>query len=243
MKRLPLGTVVFFAVAAANASAADLPVYKAPVAPPVVYSWTGCYLGGNGGGGWSHKRWTDPAAGDVVVSEHDLGGGVAGGQVGCDYQTGNWVFGVAADADWANLSGNGPDLTGAAFGYNSKVDFIGTVTGRAGFAVVDRSMFYVKGGAAWVHDNFFITVPPAGATAASVDQTRWGFVVGGGWEWAVIKNLSVFAEYDYMDFGKQGSTFTGPLVAPFSLNIDQKVHVLKVGLNLRFGSDGPWVTR
>src|SRR5947209_581470 len=79
------------------AFAADMPV-KAPLKapPPVVLSWTGCYLGGNFGGGWADKHYTDPLALPPAfdLGSHTAEGMVGGGQVGCDYQTGPWVFGA-----------------------------------------------------------------------------------------------------------------------------------------------------
>src|SRR6185295_1534831 len=78
-----------------GASAADLarrpPVVKAPVAPVVPMTWTGCYLGGNIGFGWTKKEYSRPANG-ANDGFHTADGFVGGGQVGCDYQfAGNWV--------------------------------------------------------------------------------------------------------------------------------------------------------
>jgi outer membrane immunogenic protein len=244
MKRLLFGTTALIVVSATSAaSAADLPVrYKAPVAAPVAFSWTGCYIGANVGGGWGPKVWTDPALGGTEFSRHDLSGAIAGGQAGCDYQTGIWVFGIEADAAWADLRGDGPDfLSNGTLQDNSRVNAVGSVTGRVG-ATFERALFYVKGGAAWARDKFFVS-DFTGATLATADQTRWGFVVGGGWEWAFAQNWSVKAEYEYMDFGKQSATFSGPGTAPFSFDIDQKIHLLKLGVNYRFGWDAPLVAR
>src|SRR5262245_58299456 len=90
----------------APASAADLPVKAPRVAPAPVVTWTGCYIGGNGGYGWARKEYVDPL--DVPpanLGSHDAKGGVGGGQVGCDYQTGAWVFGVQGMFDGASLRG------------------------------------------------------------------------------------------------------------------------------------------
>ena len=91
-KTLLTGTALVTLVSG-SAMAADLsrapapaPVYtKAPMmAPP--FTWTGCYIGGNGGGLWAKKDWTNSAG--PAESSVDLSGGLAGGQIGCNYQVG-----------------------------------------------------------------------------------------------------------------------------------------------------------
>ena len=98
------------AALAQSASAADLsmpPIYNAP--PPVYFTWTGWYLGLNGGGGWgqtSHSA-TFNAAGLPPVTTHNFNtrGGLAGGTIGYNYQLGQWLVGAEADLDWSNIRG------------------------------------------------------------------------------------------------------------------------------------------
>src|ERR1700681_265126 len=118
MKKLLLGTVTLAAMAAAgSALAGDLPtkapIYKAPVVVPVAYSWTGCYVGAHAGYGWGRDKndfgraiATDPTEIEGFPAEfgpfdHNTNGGVVGGQVGCNYQTGNWVVGVEGELWWS----------------------------------------------------------------------------------------------------------------------------------------------
>ena len=97
------------------ANAADLPM-KAPVyAPPVPlqYNWTGCYLGGQLGGGWARTPFSNTAStaafGDLIPGEgfrQTDGGFIGGGQLGCNYQTGAWVFGLEGTFAGSTFKGN-----------------------------------------------------------------------------------------------------------------------------------------
>jgi hypothetical protein len=100
-----LGWVLATAVSLAGigaASAADMAVKARPLPPPV-YSWTGCYIGLSAGGKGVRTRDTVyiPAAPPIAASSIFLGEledttWIAGGQAGCNYQSGNWVFGIEA---------------------------------------------------------------------------------------------------------------------------------------------------
>src|ERR1700712_4995702 len=102
---------VALAVSATTAQGADLAprsYTKAPVAVAPIYSWTGCYVGGNVGGGWDRQSYTN--VNPQRLPNFDLGsernsGVVGGGQVGCDYQVGSWVVGAQGMFEAANLRG------------------------------------------------------------------------------------------------------------------------------------------
>ena len=202
------------------------------------FTWTGCYVGVHAGGGWADKAWTDPALANVEFSSHSADGFLAGGQAGCDIQTGMLVFGVEGSASWADLRGSSIDsLSGGTLRDHSQVDFLGTITGRAGVAF-DRSLLYVRGGAAVANDSYHANVVASGARFYSADESRWGWLIGAGFEHSLGHNWSVNLEYNFMDFGTDRLNFRGgtfPGVAPF--DIDQQVQVVKVGVNYRFGGD------
>jgi outer membrane immunogenic protein len=222
------------------ASAADIPVrapVRAPAAIPApVFSWTGCYIGGHVGGGWANKDWNDNIGG----TSHTADGVIAGGQVGCDYQTGVWVFGAEGQFSWANLDGESVNPAFPTETDRSKIDFVGTVTGRLGYAV-DRSLFYVKGGGAWVNEKFSITDTAVGG-AVHFDggsQTRWGWTVGAGFEYAFAPGWSAKIEYNYMDFGSKSVVFNDVIHADPSFTvpgIDQQIHTVMFGVNWRWGA-------
>ena len=108
MKKFLLGTVGLFALGIGSpASAADMAVKAPPPAPlPVIYNWSGFYIGANGGWGQSRNCWdfVDPVFGTFDEGCHERSGGVVGGQIGYRWQASQWVFGVEAQGDWADLS-------------------------------------------------------------------------------------------------------------------------------------------
>jgi outer membrane immunogenic protein len=279
MKKFLLATAAVIAAFAAPAQAADLarpapPVYAPP--PPIVavFTWTGCYVGANGGGLWSTTDWTDnfgffgPIGTDF--GNNTASGGLGGLQVGCNYQAGNWVFGIQGDYDWASATSNGTAVTfpflaaaGAPFttlNDNTKIDSLASVTGRVGYAW-GRFLGYVKGGGAWVKDEYtlqatFLAVPGiafAGTgTLGSFSTTRGGWTVGIGGEYAILDWLTGFVEYDYYGFTSQSQNFAcvagtvactvpaglplaGTVVGTLPINVTQHINVFKVGVNLKFG--------
>jgi outer membrane immunogenic protein len=171
---------------------------------------------------------------------HKADGFLGGGQVGFNYQTGMFVLGVEGDFSWADIKGGstiGP-VIGAPLGANfdTTVDFTSTLTGRLGLAF-DRWLVYGKGGVAWAHDKYstnFYTFPGT----VGIDETRIGWTVGAGVEYAFAPNWSGKIEYNYMDFGTRNVSF-----APFTTTeIDQQIHAVKFGINYKFGG-GPLMAR
>jgi outer membrane immunogenic protein len=246
----------------ASAMAADMPVkaaaYKAP--PAEIFTWTGFYVGVHGGGGWSSADaatvpQTVPGLGAVTAAPvtTNPSGALAGGQIGYNYQTGMWVWGVEADASWANLTASTNACSVAAGGVvistaclgSGKVDALGTVAGRLGVAF-DRVLLYGKGGGAWTSDAYqtVLTAPLAGfnGTAFNASETRWGWMVGVGAEYAFTSNWSAKLEYNYMDLGTQRLHFTSA-TTPLTSDVDirERVNVVKAGINYRFG--GPVVAK
>src|SRR5262245_63831697 len=117
MKKILLAGFVLVAWAAGPAIAADMvtkaPVRTAPVIAPV-HDWTGFYVGGHVGNGWGEKDWSNPEADPSVRGADHVNGFMAGGQIGLNWQTGLWVFGVEAQASWGNIDGGHHDKIGRA---------------------------------------------------------------------------------------------------------------------------------
>jgi outer membrane immunogenic protein len=236
MKKLLLTTTALV-VLASPALAADLaarPYTKAP--PPMmaaIYDWSGFYIGVNGGGGWSKNTWD--VVGGGREGSHDASGGTIGGQVGYRWQMGQLVFGVEAQGNWSDISG---DNVSALFATRNrtKIDALGLFTGQVGYAW-NNVLLYAKGGAAVTDDKYTITNAATGAFLASTSNTRWGGVVGAGLEYGFAPNWSLGVEYDHLFMDRQTISFG----ALGSDSIKQDVNLFTARLNYRFG--GPVATR
>ena len=244
MKKLLLASAAMLALFGGTASAADLavkaPAYRAP--PPVyVFSWTGCYIGGNVGGVWIRKDETlvtpfGTATAGSAFGSHDADSVIGGVQGGCNYQVGGWVFGIQGDYSWTDASGSHVNTRFPTWTDSSKTKSLASVTGRVGYAW-DRLLGYVKGGGAWERDEYTITAPFG---IASTSETRSGWTVGVGLEYAFTNWLTGFVEYDYYDFGTRTNNFVTPAGTPFGIDVKETKNLLKVGLNWKFGGFGPY---
>ena len=141
MRKLLAAAVSFAAitmVAAAPASAADMAVKAPPPAPlPVIYNWSGFYIGANGGWGQSHNCLDFVIVAGPVFSDgcRDRSGGLVGGQIGYRWQTNQFVFGLEAQGDWADLSNTRVSLFNPTLSTRVKTDAIGLFTGQIGWAL------------------------------------------------------------------------------------------------------------
>lgn len=226
------------------ANAADLPV-RAPFAPvPVAapFTWTGCYLGGHIGAGWAFTKWANTANtvafGDLTpgqgYSQTDSGF-IGGGQLGCNYQAAEWVFGVEGTFAGSTIKGNvNNTLFGAADDvFTTKVNSIATATGRLGYAW-NNWLFYAKGGYAGGQVKFSVsdTVAPAGSGSSTHWQNGW--TVGGGIEYALTPNWIVGLEYDYVDLLTKNYNVAGTAAGVYTFDVHPRVHEALARLSYKF---------
>ncbi|MBI3703777.1 MAG: porin family protein [Rhizobiales bacterium] len=203
----------------------------AVVAAP--YNWTGFYVGVAGGGGWGTSHHS--TAGVTDFSDNfKVSGGLIGGTVGYNWQSGALVFGVEGDASYATIKGSTTGVV-APFcpdGINpnctTKLRGLETLRVRFGYAA-DRFMPYVTGGLAV--GQIYAASDPGDVNSGSKSKATW--TIGGGVEAAINRNWSAKAEYLYADFGTLSGIFIRqPGAFPFDVSL--KTHIVRVGLNYRF---------
>lgn len=237
MRKMLLGMVglVAFAVGG-SANAADLrPVYKAPpvVAAPV-WSWTGFYIGIEGGGGWGRTTHTDTAG--TTTGGFNQSGGLVGGTLGFNWQSSNWVWGIESDLSWANITGSVATplcVGGSCF---TTLRWLDTDRVRLGVAW-NQFLIYATGGVAVGN------VRAGQDSCVSVFQicgtdTRVGWTAGGGIEAMIAPNWSAKVEYLFVDLGTHA---TYQPVIP--VNVTERVSIVRAGLNWHFNWGGPVVAR
>ena len=267
MKKLLLGTVALAALCAGvTANAADIAVPRrtAYVAPVAYTNWTGCHLGGQVGYEWARNQGFGTTAASTaglggnrapitpaLTPSFDMSGFLGGVYGGCDYQFGAWVIGI--EADWANINNSGQafDLGAAAVGFPGGVTtfrqtnerWVSTLRGRLGWAV-DKWLLYLTGGAAWVRiDSFTSNIEEPILLSFAQTDTRTGWTIGAGFEYAVASGWSARAQYLFVEI-PSFTTFT-PGVGPGTLppttpwnNLNNGPihnHLLEFGLTYKFG--------
>jgi outer membrane immunogenic protein len=250
MKKLFLGSVALVALGlgapAAFAAERPLPAYAPPPPPPPAYTWSGCYVGANAG--WSsgqsqHFRNSDGAP---ITQSFDMTGFNGGGQLGCNWQWGAWVFGIEGDGSAINKSGQGFELQpiprpNTLWISETQERWFVTARGRLGLTNFwwfgDKTMVYVTGGGAWakIDASEWLTTTPQ-TTGHQESNTRSGWTVGGGIEYALGYGWSVKSEFLYADFGTF-QTFTSPpfnAANIFPRDVKVKDYVWRAGMNYKF---------
>jgi len=256
MKRI-LGGMVVAAALSGSAFAADLPsrsYAKAPAMAAPATNWSGLYIGGNVGYGWGTGG-PDVAllpSSDFSVFAPTFGGrrngAVGGAQIGYNWQAGSIVTGLEADIQGSAVRGSdrtvlsdlgGVPLAGTLGSSDQRMSWFGTFRGRLGFTAIPELLIYATGGLAYGQidasaDTFFTST---NHYPTSVSQTKAGWTVGGGTEWAFAHNWSAKIEYLYVDFGNVSAT---ALNAPAD-NGDSvrytwhtKENIVRAGVNYHF---------
>ena len=171
-----------------GAQAADLPAKAYPVAAPVAPSWAGFYVGLHAGGASVRH--------DFGSDEYRSASFVGGGQIGYNWQSGSFVFGLEADGSWVSKQKQFTDNFG--FDHGSHFPWLATARGRFG-AAFGNWHFYATAGAAFTKVRLDATT--CCPTPFSTSKSRVGFAVGGGIEHMLTRNWIVGAEILYVDFG------------------------------------------
>jgi outer membrane immunogenic protein len=227
MRKLLASMAAIAALGITSAAAADLsrPVYKAPPAPVAVFDWTGFYIGANIGYGWAHA---DGSA-DGLSGSETLKGVLGGGQIGYNWQVGNWILGFEADGQGTDQK-TGITLTDGVttVTQSDSLPWFVTARGRIGYAIAPMYMIYATGGAAWMDFKSSITV--SGVGTATWETSHGGWTAGAGIEGAITRNWSWKAEYLHLDTGTFNTTVLGVIPASVRLTDD----IGRFGINYRF---------
>jgi opacity protein-like surface antigen len=223
------------------------------------YDWTGFYAGGFAGSAWGTTKWDFPAT--ATSADPTIAGMIGGGTIGYNKQFGRWVVGAEGDVAFGNALGgqscqDGINNIGITANCNDDVRLLVTTTARIGYTWLDDVLIYGKVGGAWIKNKLnascngdaaatFLSVPGCFSTNLLVDSngvggvqnlplndSRFGFTVGAGVEWAVSPAWSAKVEYDYLDFGSKSLT----LPDTTALNLRESFNQVKVGLNYHFGA-------
>jgi outer membrane immunogenic protein len=262
---LSLGT------SAAFAAEKRVPAYTPPPPPAPVYTWTGCYVGASAGTLYGRSDGFSTNGGPTILGagpggstvtvpasqlsqDFNLSGFIGGGTLGCNWQMGAWVFGVEGDGSAVNKSGQafraittlGGEPVEATRIFELQERWLVTARGRLGLTSFwwfgPNTFVYVTGGGAWakIDSSQWLTSNPPG-TGIQQEDTRSGWTVGGGLEYALSYGWSVKTEYLYVDFGNW-NTLTGcasfgpgcPDGTFTNLNVNLKNHIWRAGLNYKF---------
>jgi outer membrane immunogenic protein len=248
-----------------SAGAADMAVKARPM-PVVAYNWTGCYIGANVGGKWARTSGSaDVAAAtgpggafgafSTPLNSDTADTIIGGGQIGCNWQAGNWVFGVEGDADgqrWRSsrvLGATVPPQFVPGDVFDVRSDWQASVRGRIGYAW-DRTLLYATGGVAFTNVRTganFIAFGGFPQTVGFDNKNLVGGTLGAGVEYAVTNNFTVGVEGRYTWYGRQtfnagtlatfGVAFVGPFTfapATQTLNVETAEVMLKA--NWKFNS-------
>ena len=233
--------------------------------------WTGLYLGVNAGYGWANESSTifftgftggatTPAAlggtgisssgqgvtelgGTDVVGSSSPRGGIAGGQMGFNWQRGMLVFGAELDAQWSGQQATASvACTNCTASSTLKIKSLTTGRARVGLAF-DWILPYVTAGGALVNaeDNLAVTVGGVTGNFQGLSGTSLGLAAGAGFDVALSSNLSARLEYLYIR--ADGVRLTGPIpgilgTGTASESGGYRDNILRVGLNYRFGPRG-----
>ena len=229
----------------ANVASAD--GYSAPARYVPAPTWTGCYIGIEGGWAWGHS---EPKRLDVNTTStpvtvtttsfaaYDMDGGLIGGTAGCNLQSsGGFVLGVESDTSWTNKSGSGRDNPAVGITRNTTEEqWLATTRLRLGHAF-GNFLIYGTAGAAFAEVKYTAFADPAAGGIGTESQTKWrvGLAYGGGAEWKFDRNWSAKIEYLHIDFENQ--QYLTPSRVGFQnrgggVSVDDDI--VRVGINYKF---------
>jgi outer membrane immunogenic protein len=190
----------FAAAAMPGAQAADMPI-KAPRYIEPAASWAGWYIGAHAGAAW-HNTQTDsitqPYSFFSGTTSASKTGFIGGGQIGYNWQRGNFVFGLEGDISALSSKTSG-GLASTYAVLESRIRWLSTVRTRFGLAVGDTMAYMTAGVAIGGVKNSLTSV---GLASYSDSSTKVGWAIGGGVEHMLNRNWTIGLEGLFVDLGK-----------------------------------------
>jgi opacity protein-like surface antigen len=182
--------------------------------------------------------------GTDVVGSSSPSGGVAGGQLGFNWQSGMIVFGAEVDAQWSGQQATASVVCTPNSTASSTVKIKSLTTGRARIGLAfDWILPYVTAGGALVNaeENLAVTVGGVTGNFQGLSGTSLGWAAGAGFDVALSSNLS--ARLEYLHIRADGLRLTGPIPGILGMGTASESggyrdNILRVGLNYRFGPRG-----
>jgi outer membrane immunogenic protein len=162
-----------------------------------------------------------------TTGTYEVSGALLGATLGYNHQVGSWVLGIEGDIDWSSIGGQ---VTGPVMGipatFETQLPWLNTFRGRVGYAF-GSFLPYITGGGAFggVRATDAITIPGSGNVLGGLSDVRLGWTAGAGLEYALTQNLSVKAEYLYVDLGSDILVLD---------DVKFSAHLLRGGVNWRF---------
>jgi len=220
VKTILLGVAI--ALVAGTAFAADMPVKAPPMAPPPP-TWTGTYIGINGGYGWATSNHTNVTTG-LTSGDFDTNGGVAGVTYGGNWQAGHVVLGFETDFDWTDIKGiGGVGAACGATGCFTDTKWLSTERMRAGWDF-NGWLLYGTAGAAFADVKAGIV-----GSGPNGEKTRGGWTAGVGLETMFWRDWSAKIEYLHYDLGRDINSNPGT-----PLSALDRGDIVRAGINYHF---------
>jgi outer membrane immunogenic protein len=187
---LAVAIVLLVAQSTLAADIASPPPPLASAPPPVTpsYSWSGLYSGVQLGGAWDDSSWR--------LFNQSGSGFLYGGQLGFNYQIGQFVLGGEGDLSGSTLKADSICAAVAGTNCQTQMNYLASVRARAGVAF-DRLLLYADGGVAFGGFKFAQT---AGLHQNWDDTTHVGWTAGTGVEYAFTDHVIGGLSYNYYEF-------------------------------------------
>lgn len=204
------------------------------------FSWTGFYAGLNGGLVWGNNEANFPSK---FSTNHS--GGIFGVQAGYNYQINpQIVVGVEGDINYvgSGLSRSFVNGLGTTVSLKRDSGWLGTLRGRLGFTPMERLMLYGTAGLAFGSSDLNATVSTSAAGtptwSGKSDETKFGYAIGAGAEYALTNNWSIKGEYLFYGLGNSDAALAAVNAAAVGttpqMRLENKAHILRAGVNYKF---------